>query len=52
MKSRECMTSSKKRKNQNYFDMITEQYVTFETSKMLDEAGFDFPTRCFNVAGY
>lgn len=25
--------------------MITEQYVSFETSKMLKEAGFDVPTR-------
>ena len=26
--------------------MITEQYVSFETSKMLKEAGFDVPCRC------
>ncbi len=25
--------------------MITEQYVSFETAKMLKEAGFDVPTR-------
>lgn len=25
--------------------MITERYVTFETSKLLKEAGFDIPTR-------
>ena len=25
--------------------MITEQYVTFETARMLKEAGFDSPTR-------
>lgn len=25
--------------------MITEQYVTFETAKLLKEAGFDSPTR-------
>ena len=34
--------------------MITEQYVTFETARLLKEAGFDEICRCYydNVGGF
>ena len=44
---------SKINKNQSYFNMITEQYVTFETARLLKEAGFNcLVKRYFRIPGF